>query len=49
MLSQNADDKLATASFDGTCVIWACVNGEYEQVCSDVCTLCACVSVSFCL
>ena len=26
------DDKLATASFDGTCVVWSCRDGEYEQV-----------------
>lgn len=26
------DDKLATASFDGTCVIWTCKDGEYEQI-----------------
>ena len=26
------DDKLATASFDGTCVIWGCKDGEYEQI-----------------
>jgi hypothetical protein len=26
------DDKLATASFDGTCVVWSCRDGEYEQI-----------------
>jgi hypothetical protein len=26
------DDKLATASFDGTCVVWSCRDGEYEQL-----------------
>ena len=26
------DDKLATASFDGTCVVWSCKDGEYEQI-----------------
>ena len=26
------DDKLATASFDGTCVIWSCREGDYEQI-----------------
>ncbi len=26
------DTRLATASFDGTCVVWSCKDGEYEQI-----------------
>ncbi len=26
------EDRLATASFDGTCVVWMRRDGEYEQV-----------------
>ena len=26
------DTRLATASFDGTCIIWSCKDGEYEQI-----------------